>query len=1471
MFLYCSPDRKRRKSQRKYEAIPVINTDQTPFEYERKIYTVGDTARRSSFEIYPPLKDAARSPGTPPDSQISLDLSTIDYALHPFSLVSKRPGLSHSAPSTPTKELRRSRGSHVSLDLTEIRSQSLSALPSPERKAKDGRYSFGSHVSLDLGQEEPEFITEIAQVSLKLGGMKHESQLISQCSSEDLRTSTGGSKGHMDLPKDDASFISSIGSLRSLQTNRSQGFQSKPSIELDTHQDASEKHFSTDKHLSARNSRYAKPATLEVEARGQPHIQEISSLLSEDVSEPRDDLRTSVSGRSRVSLGSSHSLEADTTHQELEIQLLPESWPQKSEGVLTASLQTQESAAIISETAHGSLELVEGEHESPLLSQRSSEDSGTSSGGSKGDIDLPRDNASVISSIGSLRSLQTKRSQGFQSDPSIELQTHQEAIEQHVSTDKHLSARNLRYAKPATLEVEARGQPHVQQISSLLSEDVSEPRDDLRTSVSGRSRVSLGSTHSLEADTTHQESEIQLLPESLMQKSEGVLTASLQTQESAVIISETVHGSLELGEGDHESQLLSQCSSEDSRTSSGGTKGDIDLPRDNASVISSIGSRRSLQTKRSQGFQSDPSIELETRQDSSEQHFSIDEHLRSRNLRQAKPATLEVEARGQPHVQQISSLQSCKETPHETVSLPIVIGNKENVTPEGDRKLPIQNLNRSISLPHMAYSPTEEPDQTVRAEISTEAEEESLFLPTLVSAAIQSYAKLQPVKSKKARIPVKVKKAFKFMTPEKEPKRYSKFHQEGSSDDSNDTTQEPETFTPRRWFPLFGRKRKMSSSHLPTTGQLPDALPQAQTELGALPFPDRSRAMRQSVAEIMLSEDVSETRDDSRTSVSGRSIVSLGSSHSLEADTPPQESEIQLRPESLMQKSEGVLTASLKTQESAAIITEIAHGSLELGEGEHKIPMLSQCSSEDSRTSSGATKRDIDLPRDDASLISSVGSWRSLRTNHSRGFQSDPSIELETHQEASEQHFSTDEHLSRRNLRYAKPSTLEVEARGQPHVQQISSLLSEDVSEPRDDLRTSASGRSRVSLGSAHSLEADTTHQKSEIQLLSESLMQKSEGVLTASLKTQESAAIITETAHGSLELGEGDHESPLLSQCSSEDSRTSSGGSKGDIDLPRDDASFISSIGSWRSLQTKRSQGFQSDPSIELETHQDSSEEYFSTDEFPGRESLQSSKPDTLELIAKDQPLGVELLPSGSFEDDSLSLQQRSIEDQGKSQSSYTKFQQEGSSDDSEDTTQEPETSTPRKTFLLFGRKKKKSWSRGKTSRHDFLPQTESGVLPAPSTQQENAPEETTSSVSHHSPSRGYTLSLQSSEHRAASTSSFSTTRTVEWTAQSQTSDTDLSALQPPMDTSDPERLQHTSPSWLRRDSREPLSLDETHDNAADASSSGLLSPELSSPRVSRQETSHAGICMLMSSVNNLLISGERPRDDDTSSESDK
>lgn len=78
------------------------------------------------------------------------------------------------------------------------------------------------------------------------------------------------------------------------------------------------------------------------------------------------------------------------------------------------------------------------------------------------------------------------------------------------------------------------------------------------------------------------------------------------------------------------------------------------------------------------------------------------------------------------------------------------------------------------------------------------------------------------------------------------------------------------------------------------------------------------------------------------------------------------------------------------------------------------------------------------------------------------------------------------------------------------------------------------------------------------------------------------------------------------------------------------------------------------------------------------------------------------------------------------------------------------------------------------------------------------------TLSVSQSLPASGSPLSLQSRERRALSTSSFSRKRAVESTTQSENSDTDISALHPPLDNSGAE---HMSLSWRRRDSTADVS----------------------------------------------------------------
>jgi len=454
---------------------------------------------------------------------------------------------------------------------------------------------------------------------------------------------------------------------------------------------------------------------------------------------------------------------------------------------------------------------------------------------------------------------------------------------------------------------------------------------------------------------------------------------------------------------------------------------------------------------------------------------------------------------------------------------------------------------------------------------------------------------------------------------------------------------------------------------------------------------DSSRAMRHSGAEIMLSEDISEPSDDIRANVEGRSRVDLGSSHSLHVDTTLQESEIQLIPDSLMQKSNSVLTASLQTGESATIITETSHSSLELVEGKRESPLLSQCSSEHSCASSGGPKSDFDLPRDDKT-----------------------SIELDTSQDSSEEFMSADEYFARKSLAAREVLSLPT----------VTGNENEKRRRPTRNLNRSSS---IAAIGTE--AEVESLFHPTAVQPFSQ----------FQQVKSKKARGSVTEKK---VAFKPTKRYSKFKQEALSDDSDDTT--QEPGTSIPRKRFPLFG-----RKDKT-------SSPHSPLLRQRRDALLQVRTDVPPGRKSLQSPKPDTLELNVKDEAQGVELLPSGSFEDDSLPLQQRRIEDLGKSQSSYTKeqkvksskaqiplkvkkafkfltsqkehklyskFQQEGSSDDSEDTTLEPEASTPRKRFPLFGLKRKDSWSRGKTSRHDFLPQTESDVLSVPSTQQENAP----------------------------------------------------------------------------------------------------------------------------------------------------
>ena len=367
-----------------------------PFDYERKICTVGDTSRSSSSEIYPPLRmspvkwpsrscrkgsqvtldgseteSETSSPlGSPRErawsfspvselsalrtiafqsshiqgSQVSLDLSAVVFELHPALSSYQRTydrSMSYSEPSTPTKECRRGRRSHVSLDLTGMTNESFSAPPTPQRRtsAKEWRNRRGSRVSLDFSQMESELSSSpqapkerykrssspvppstvssrssvtSSQVSLDLScveapqSAKRESE--SSLSEKKAGTvysttlptsaeSTEGrlprslsydsfinsTKGDFDITGDDT-FETCIGSLSSGQLHQSQDFQSEPSIELLTLRESTSSLYYPADEESMRSS---KSDTLEWDTRDQTRIQHFPSFGSKYDEMPR--------------------------------------------------------------------------------------------------------------------------------------------------------------------------------------------------------------------------------------------------------------------------------------------------------------------------------------------------------------------------------------------------------------------------------------------------------------------------------------------------------------------------------------------------------------------------------------------------------------------------------------------------------------------------------------------------------------------------------------------------------------------------------------------------------------------------------------------------------------------------------------------------------------------------------------------------------------------------------------------------------------------------------------------------------------------------------------------------------------------------------------------------------------------------------------------------------------------------------
>ncbi|XP_078359850.1 uncharacterized protein LOC144644272 [Oculina patagonica] len=491
----------------------------------------------------------------------------------------------------------------------------------------------------------------------------------------------------------------------------------------------------------------------------------------------------------------------------------PQSPKQGSEG----SLSEREAALDYRTTLPTSAESTEGR-----LSPSSSEDSFRSS---KEDFDIEGDDTFASCTV-SLSSLQSNRSQDFHSIPSMELGTLQESTSSlYHSADEESTRKSLRSSKPETLKPDS--PPKKTSTSSIVG--ISHVSLDLAAEECEPQSISQSSKQRYESSTKDESSSLatgsesisgiaESSPISLHQPGmESENTPQCLKQRSASSLCESVFKAfpppnesgdnedyrIETSDHKREGLLTKVIRSSDSSK-------DVDLTREDASFTSCAGSWSSLYSSRSQDF-------LDTLQertghdvtDSNDEFYSADEEEQRKGIRSLKRDTLKPETRDQSQVQTFASFGSTDEVPHETVFLPIVIEDAKKVTPEGGKQqqgqLPIQNLDQSVSLPamHMDLEKSHSPS-----------------------------SKLGQMKSKTPQIPQKVKKAFKFLKPEKERKRYSKFQQECLSDDSDDVTERPSTA--RKRFLFFGRKKKRSLSRGETSRQ--DSSSQTDPIWSALPI-----------------------------------------------------------------------------------------------------------------------------------------------------------------------------------------------------------------------------------------------------------------------------------------------------------------------------------------------------------------------------------------------------------------------------------------------------------------------------------------------------------------------------------------------------------------------------------------------------------------------------------------------------------
>ena len=735
-------------------------TDHTSFDYDREICTVADTKRTPSLEIYPPLAVS------PVKESITVSIKGSRDSLDGDEMDSEAPSSSGSPrqrswsfspvsepPASPVRESRSDlfQGSQVSLDLSAIDFSLVSprriSYSEPSTPSKEWRRSRGSRISLDLS------------------GMNCQS--FSAPATPWPRTSivwTHRPGSHLSL---DLSQMDSQLSSRSQDQKKEYESSFPPPLPL---------------AVSSATSSTSSKVTLglsSVEPPQSPKRGSQSSLPeSEETAVSKETLPTSTEssdGRPIRSLSEESFKSFGSSKEEFFI---------ARDDTISASfgsLSSEESKQFQSFQSIPSFEEATLRESASTLStegrptRSSSFYSFTSFGSSKEDFviarddtftDLKRDDASFASCAGSLSSLRSSRSEEFM-DTLQELSGHEgtDSSDEFYSGDEKSIHKSARASKPGSVKLETTDQSETVRPEVMIQTEV-KPRSSLESD-----------------DPTHHPLVTQGSSES-----ENSLNSPLITRD----VTETVSFPTAMEQS-------------------------FSLP---TVASTAIKESKTVQYESRDQFK----IELLPSAESSETGDRPPSPLRTRDVTETISSPTILEPLSLPIVDGTAITK--KETEkHETSDRSEVESLLSTESSEND-ELPrsrrfAQDVTETAFLPTtlersplqtVAGATTDKPETVIhkasdQAEVQLTSSE--LFADYRVPLPQGSIEDLEKP-TKLLQIPQKTKRDFKVHRPDKKRKRYSKFQQESSSDDSDDAM-ELKQLTPRRRFSLFGHKKRRSS------------------------------------------------------------------------------------------------------------------------------------------------------------------------------------------------------------------------------------------------------------------------------------------------------------------------------------------------------------------------------------------------------------------------------------------------------------------------------------------------------------------------------------------------------------------------------------------------------------------------------------------------------------------------------------